>query len=63
MANSGAEIVLTGYVGPKAFKALQAAGIKVGQNLADMTIRQAIEMFINDNVEWAQQPNRQGHGR
>ena len=63
VANSGAEIVLTGYVGPKAFKALQAAGIKVGQNLADMTIRQAIEMFINDNVEWAQQPNRQGHGR
>ena len=63
VANSGAEIVLTGYVGPKAFKALQAVGIKVGQNLADMTVRQAIEMFINDNVEWAQQPNRQEHGR
>jgi predicted Fe-Mo cluster-binding NifX family protein len=55
--------VLTGYVELKAFKALQAADIKVGQNLANMTVRQAIEMFINDNVEWAQQPNRQGHGR
>ena len=63
VANSGAEIVLTGYVGPKAFRALQAAGIRVAQNLADMTVRQAIEMFINGNVEWAQQPNRQGHSR
>jgi predicted DNA-binding protein (UPF0251 family)/predicted Fe-Mo cluster-binding NifX family protein len=63
VANSGAEIVLTGYVGPKAFKALQAAGIRVAQNLVDMTVREAIEMFINDKVEWAQQPNRQGHGR
>jgi predicted DNA-binding protein (UPF0251 family)/predicted Fe-Mo cluster-binding NifX family protein len=63
VANSGAEIVLTGYVGPKAFKALQAAGIRVGQNLADMTVREALEMFLNDKVEWAQQPNRHGHGR
>jgi predicted Fe-Mo cluster-binding NifX family protein len=63
VANSGAEIVLTGYVGPKAFKALQAAGIRVAQNLVDVTVRQAIEMFMNDNVEWAQRPNRRGHGR
>jgi predicted DNA-binding protein (UPF0251 family)/predicted Fe-Mo cluster-binding NifX family protein len=63
VANSGAKIVLTGYVGPKAFKALQAVGIRVAQNLADMTVREAIEMFVNDKVEWAQQPNRQGRGR
>jgi predicted Fe-Mo cluster-binding NifX family protein len=63
VANSGAEVVLTGYVGPKAFKALQAAGIRVAQDLADMTVRQAVEMFVNDKIEWAGRPNRQAHGR
>lgn len=63
VANSGAEVVLTGYVGPKAFNVLQAVGIRVAQNLTDMTVREAIEMFSSGNVEWAQQPNRRGHGR
>ena len=63
VANSGAHVLLTGYVGPKAFKALQASGIKIGQNLANMTVRRAIELFSNGTVEWAQQPNRRGHGR
>ena len=63
VVNSGAKTVLTGSVGPKAFMALEAAGIKVGQNLENMTVRQAIEAFINDKVVWAQQPNRRGHGR
>lgn len=63
VANSGAKAVLTGYVGPKAFMALDAAGIKVGQNLENMTVRQAIAAYVNGDVAWAQQPNRQGHGR
>lgn len=63
VAASGAEIVLTGNIGPKAFMALQAAGIRVAQNLTNITVREAIEMFLNDKVEWARQPNRRGHGR
>jgi predicted Fe-Mo cluster-binding NifX family protein len=63
VANSGAKYVLTGYVGPKAFKALQAAGIQIAQNLADVTVREAIAMFADNKVEWARQPNRAGHGR
>jgi predicted Fe-Mo cluster-binding NifX family protein len=63
VANSGAKAVLTGYVGPKAFKALTAVGIRVGQNLENMTVRQAVEAFVSGRVAWAQQPNRQGHGR
>ncbi len=63
VANSGAKAVLTGYVGPKAFAALQAAGIKVGQDLENMTVRQAVEHFNSGQVEWAGAPNRMGHGR
>lgn len=60
VAASGAEVVLTGYAGPKAFAALQAAGIKVGQNLNNMTVRQAIEAFRNQKVDWSQQPKGKG---
>jgi predicted Fe-Mo cluster-binding NifX family protein len=60
---AGANVVLTGYVGPKAFAALQAAGIKVGQSLENMTVRQAVERYKAGKVEWAAAPNSRGHGR
>ncbi len=63
IARVGAKALLTGYVGPKAFQALQAAGIKVGQNLEQMTVRQAVERFNSGQVAWAAAPNRTGHGR
>ena len=61
VAQSGATVVLTGYVGPKAFQALSAVSIHVGQNLDNMTVRQAVERYISGDVEMATQPNRQGH--
>lgn len=61
MARAGVECILTGYVGPKAFQALSAVGIKVGQNLEDMTVRQAVERFKNGQVEMAEGPNREAH--
>ncbi len=63
IARTGAKALLTGYVGPKAFMALQAAGIQVAQNLENMTVRQAVERYNAGNVEWAGTPNRMGHGR
>lgn len=58
VSRCGVKAVLTGSVGPKAFQALQAAGIKIGQNLENMTIRQALERYQNGQVEWATGPNR-----
>lgn len=60
IARAGVECLLTGYVGPKAFKALTAAGIKVGQNLEGLSVRQAVERFKRGEVEMAQAPNRPG---
>jgi predicted Fe-Mo cluster-binding NifX family protein len=62
VCRTGANVVLTGSVGPKAFRALSAAGIRVGQNLENMTVRQAIAKFKAGQVEMATTPNRMGHG-
>lgn len=61
VSNSGAKVLLTGYVGPKAFAGLSAAGIKIGQNLESMTVRQAIEKFKAGDVEFADASNKEGH--
>lgn len=61
VSNSGAKVLLTGHVGPKAFEGLTAAGIKIGQNLESMTVRQAIEKFKAGDVEFAEASNKEGH--
>lgn len=60
IVRAGATCLLTGFVGPKAFQALTAAKIKVGQNLDGLTVGQAVERFKNGQVEMAQAPNRTG---
>jgi len=61
VAGAGAKVVLTGYVGPKAFRALSAARISVIQNLENLTVRQAVERFNKGDLSPASQPNKQGH--
>jgi predicted Fe-Mo cluster-binding NifX family protein len=63
VARSGAKVLLTGYVGPKAFHALTAAGIEVGQNLDNMTVGEAVQAYLDGRVEAAGQANRGSHGR
>jgi predicted Fe-Mo cluster-binding NifX family protein len=58
IAGAGASWLLTGYVGPKAFQALSAAGIKIVQDLDGLTVRQAVERFKGGGIEAAQAPNR-----
>lgn len=58
VARAGAGVVLSGYIGPKAFQALTAAGIKVGQDCDDMTVREAIEKFKKGEIPIAGKPNR-----
>ncbi len=59
MARAGVSWLLTGFVGPKAFAALSAAGVRIGQNLEGMTVREAVERFKRGEVEGAQTPNRE----
>lgn len=58
VAAAGAQIVLTGFVGPKAFAALAAAGIKVGQDLGGLTVGEAVERYQAGQVKIADRPNK-----
>ncbi len=56
---SGAGVLLTGYVGPKAFEALKAAGIKVGQDLDGLTVEEAVNRYKAGQVPFADAPNKE----
>ncbi|MBI5845006.1 MAG: DUF134 domain-containing protein [Deltaproteobacteria bacterium] len=58
VADAEASVVLTGYVGPKAFQALTAVGIKVVQDLGGITVREALRRCAEGGVEFAEGPNR-----
>jgi predicted Fe-Mo cluster-binding NifX family protein len=60
VASSGAEALITGNCGPKAFNVLRSAGIKVYIG-ASGTVRQAIEAHDAGELSPAEAPNVQGH--
>ena len=58
MARAGVEVVLSGYVGPKAFDALTAAGIKICQDVEGVTVREAVERFVRGELPFAEASNK-----
>ncbi|NPA15714.1 MAG: dinitrogenase iron-molybdenum cofactor biosynthesis protein [Deferribacteres bacterium] len=46
VAEKGAEVVITGHVGPNAASALSAAGVKTVTGVQGLTVREAVEKFI-----------------
>jgi len=60
IANLGVDAVITGNVGPNAFKTLSAAGVKIF--LAEkQTVAEAIEAFKADKLREVEQANVEGH--
>ena len=59
IADEGVKVVLTGYVGPKAFQALQAAEVQVCQNIEGITVGEALEKYRSGQFHFAQSPNKQ----
>ncbi len=60
VAEAGAEAVLTGRVGPKAFVVFNAAGIKVCSNVSGK-VMDAIESFKKGDLTFDQGPTADGH--
>jgi predicted Fe-Mo cluster-binding NifX family protein len=61
MATHGVQVVLTGHCGPNAFRALQAAGIRVCAGLTGGSIREAVEQFKAGALQEAAGADVQGH--
>jgi len=60
ISDKHAEVLLTGFCGPNAFKTLEAANVKVAGDVSG-TVREAVAAFVDGSVELVSQPNAQGH--
>ena len=63
IANKSVNVVLTGNVGPNAFKALEAASIRVFQFESDiLTVRDALAAWKEGRLQEVKAPTAKGHG-
>jgi len=60
VGESGAEVLLTGYCGPNAFKTLDAAGVKVANDVSGK-VSEAVQAFKSGQVAFAGEANVDGH--
>ena len=60
VAKENVDIVVSGNFGPKAFRLLEAAGIKAAL-LTEGTVAEAIELARNDKLKMCDKANVEGH--
>ena len=60
VSDKGAEVLITGFCGPNAFKVLNAAKIKVASD-AKGTVRDAVTSFSQGKLAFMDQANVEGH--
>lgn len=60
VSDKGAEVLMTGYCGPKAFATLEAAGVKVVDDITGK-VRDAIKTIKEGKVTYAAGANKEAH--
>ena len=60
LSKKGAEVLLTGYCGPNAYKTLQAAGIKVVNDVSGK-VKDAVDALIEGKLAFADSANAEAH--
>lgn len=60
VSDKGADILLTGFCGPNAFKALKAAKVGVANN-ASGSVRDAVRAYLDGKLPLADKANVEGH--
>ncbi len=59
VSDKGAEVLLTGFCGPNAFKTLEAAKIKIANDVSG-TIREAVKGFNEGKYKFSEKANVDG---
>lgn len=60
VSDKGATVLMTGYCGPKAFATLEAAGVKVVNDITGQ-VREAVKHFKEGQVSYAASANKEAH--
>ncbi len=60
VGNKGANVLLTGFCGPNAFKTLKAAKIGIASG-AEGTVKDVVKDYLNGKLPLSDEPNAQGH--
>jgi predicted Fe-Mo cluster-binding NifX family protein len=60
ISKKGAKVLLTGYCGPKAFQALEAAKIKVANDVTG-TVKDAVAAYNAGKIKFSDNPNADAH--
>jgi predicted Fe-Mo cluster-binding NifX family protein len=60
IVEQGANILLTGNCGPKAFQVLKATGVKVAVGISGL-VQEAIDQYKQGKINFTQAPNVEGH--
>ena len=60
LARLGAQVLVTGHCGPKAFRVLQAAGIKIF-NTAAATAKEALDQYVGGKLVETTAADVEGH--
>ncbi|MDX9800142.1 MAG: NifB/NifX family molybdenum-iron cluster-binding protein [Spirochaetia bacterium] len=60
VAKSGAEVLITGHCGPKAFYVLKQAGIRVYTSDAK-TVKESLDLFLKDKLKESSGSDVEGH--
>lgn len=58
LAGLGVQAVMSGYVGPKAFMALTAAGMDVYQDMDNRSVAEAVRCLVDGSLSPATAPNK-----
>ncbi|GAB6267796.1 dinitrogenase iron-molybdenum cofactor biosynthesis protein [Smithella sp. SC_K08D17] len=60
IARQGAKALFTGHCGPKAFRVLESAGIKIF-NTSAATVKEALELYLAGKLNEAKSADVEGH--
>lgn len=61
ISNHGAQVLITGHCGPKAYGTLKAAGIEVVSGAEGLTVAQALEKYKSGRLNALDSPDVTGH--